>query len=180
MDSQHYFAYGSNINLEQMAVRCPAATPVCPVVLDDYRLAFRSCSSHYGVATIIPAQGEKVYGLLWQIIPRCERALDLYESFPRLYNKERITVGDRDGNRHSVMVYIMTREFSLDPAEPHQSYFAGIIQGYKQNGLPVRPLFEALQRTHIEMEQAERPPWHPLHIDNITRPRPRKKNGPER
>jgi len=40
MDEQLYFAYGSNINLEQMAVRCPAATPVCPVALDNYRLAF--------------------------------------------------------------------------------------------------------------------------------------------
>ena len=34
MAERLYFAYGSNINLEQMAVRCPAAQVVGPAVLD--------------------------------------------------------------------------------------------------------------------------------------------------
>ena len=89
MKEQMYFAYGSNINIGQMACRCPAATPVCPVVLDNYRLAFRGGG---GVATIIPAEGEKVYGLLWKLTPVCEQALDQYEGYPRLYVKEQVTV----------------------------------------------------------------------------------------
>ena len=36
MAERLYFAYGSNINLEQMAVRCPAAQVVGPAVLDGY------------------------------------------------------------------------------------------------------------------------------------------------
>ena len=36
-----YFAYGSNINLDQMAFRCPAAQVVSPVTLNGYRLLFR-------------------------------------------------------------------------------------------------------------------------------------------
>jgi len=180
MDEQLYFAYGSNINLEQMAVRCPAATPVCPVALDNYRLAFRGSFNFSGVATIIPAQGEKVYGLLWRITPACEQALDRYEGYSRLYGKEQVTVRDRNGQQYPVMVYIMAREFCLDPAEPSQSYFSGIVQGCKQNGIPVRPLFEAAQRTRIEAEQAERPSWYPLHFDNIKKPRHKKKNGPAR
>jgi len=180
MDGQLYFAYGSNINLEQMAVRCPAATPVCPVALDNYRLAFRGSFNFSGVATIIPAQGEKVYGLLWRITPACEQALDRYEGYPRLYGKEQVTVRDRNGQQYPVMVYIMAREFCLDPAEPSQSYFSGIVQGCKQNGIPVRPLFEAAQCTRIEAEQAERPSWYPLHFDNIKKPRHKKKNGPAR
>lgn len=180
MDEQLYFAYGSNINLEQMAVRCPAATPVCPVALDNYRLAFRGSFNFNGVATIIPAQGEKVYGLLWRITLACEQALDRYEGYPRLYGKEQVTVRDRNGQQYPVMVYIMAREFCLDPAEPSQSYFAGIVQGCKQNGIPVRPLFEAAQRTRIEAEQAERPLWLQMRFDNIKKPRHKKKNGPAR
>lgn len=38
MAERLYFAYGSNINLEQMAVRCPAAQVVGPAVLDGYEL----------------------------------------------------------------------------------------------------------------------------------------------
>lgn len=180
MDEQLYFAYGSNINLAQMAVRCPAATPVCPVVLDNYRLAFRGNMGFNGVATIIPSQGEKVYGLLWKLTPACELSLDRYKGYPSLYYKEQITVRDKEGNRYSVMAYVMAQEFCLEPAEPSHHYFAGIVQGCKQNHLPVRPLFEALQRTHIEAAQAERPLWYQLNFDNITKPRHRKKNEPER
>ena len=41
MTERLYFAYGSNINLEQMAIRCPAAQVVGPAVLDGYELLFR-------------------------------------------------------------------------------------------------------------------------------------------
>ena len=47
-----YFAYGSNINLDQMAYRCPAAQVVGPVVLEDYKLLFRGNARGNGVATI--------------------------------------------------------------------------------------------------------------------------------
>lgn len=35
-----YFAYGSNMNLNQMAFRCPDAEVVDTVRLEGYRLAF--------------------------------------------------------------------------------------------------------------------------------------------
>ena len=41
MEERLYFAYGSNINLDQMAFRCPNAEVEGPVTLDGYRLAFR-------------------------------------------------------------------------------------------------------------------------------------------
>lgn len=37
-----YFAYGSNMNLNQMAFRCPDAEVVESVRLEGYRLAFRT------------------------------------------------------------------------------------------------------------------------------------------
>ena len=68
-----YFAYGSNINLDQMAYRCPAAQVVGPVVLEGYELLFRGNASGNGVATIKPKEGQQVHGLLWRITPGCER-----------------------------------------------------------------------------------------------------------
>ncbi len=179
MEETLYFSYGSNIDLKQMAVRCPAATPVRPVVLDNYRLAFRGNLGFNGVATILPARSEKVYGLLWRITPADERALDRYEGYPNLYGKERITVRDRDGNTYTVMAYIMTREHIREPAEPSEPYFQGIVNGYRENGLPARPLFEALQRTRIELAELDaqsfrpepNPPW---------KPRSHKKSDPQR
>ena len=39
-----YFAYGSNINLEQMDYRCPDATVIGPVTLENYELLFRAAA----------------------------------------------------------------------------------------------------------------------------------------
>ena len=49
-----YFAYGSNINLDQMAQRCPDAQVVGPVTLENYELLFRGNLRGAGVATIAP------------------------------------------------------------------------------------------------------------------------------
>ena len=118
MAERLYFAYGSNINLEQMAVRCPAAQVVGPAVLDGYELLFRGNRRGTGVATIEPLPGSQVHGLLWKLTPECERSLDVYEGYPRLYEKENITVRTGDGKDVVVMAYIMTGELWRDPTIP--------------------------------------------------------------
>ena len=68
MAEKLYFAYGSNINLEQMEYRCPAAKAVGPVILENYELLFRGNTRGNGVATIAPREG------LWistRAIPGC-------------------------------------------------------------------------------------------------------------
>lgn len=141
-----YFAYGSNINLDQMAHRCPNAQVVGPVVLEDYKLLFRSNSNRNGVATIRPHKGRKVHGLLWKITPECERALDVYEGFPRLYNKQDVIVRDNSGREITVMAYVMT-DLCKEPAMPSSYYYNGIMAGYRQNGLPVSALRRVWQQT---------------------------------
>ena len=57
MEDRYYFAYGSNMNLEQMKYRCPAAEVVENVRLENYRLAFRGRAPGNGVATVLPEKG---------------------------------------------------------------------------------------------------------------------------
>ena len=45
MEENLYFAYGSNLDLEQMAQRCPDAEIVGPVRLENYELRFRGAAS---------------------------------------------------------------------------------------------------------------------------------------
>ena len=125
MAERLYFAYGSNINLEQMAVRCPAAQVVGPAVLDGYELLFRGNRRGTGVATIEPLPGSQVHGLLWKLTPECERSLDVYEGYPRLYEKENITVRTGDGKDVVGMAYIMTGELWRDPTIPSPAYYGG-------------------------------------------------------
>lgn len=149
---KYYFAYGSNINLNQMERRCPNATVVESVVLPDHELLFRGNSSGCGVATIRPKEGSQVHGLLWRITERCERSLDIYEGFPHLYKKAPVTVQNSKGESISVMAYIMTEERHLVPVPPSIGYYDGIEEGFKQNGLPRSELREALKKVWQEYE----------------------------
>lgn len=153
-ESSLYFAYGSNINLEQMAYRCPAARIVGPVSLENYELLFRGNASGNGVATIAPKEGGLVHGLLWRITPACERALDIYEGYPRLYGKQLVTVADREGRSLTVMAYVMTDDARWQaPTMPSEFYYKGIQDGYRQNGLPVSELKKAWEHCAREVDQ---------------------------
>ena len=148
-DGKLYFAYGSNINLDQMAHRCPAAEVVGPVILENYRMLFRGNRRGRGVATIAPSKGQKVHGLLWKITPECERSLDVYEGWPSLYEKRSVEVRDRTGQEATVMVYVM--DVFREPAEPSVCYYSGILEGYQQNGLPVAALERAVEHCTKEV-----------------------------
>lgn len=145
--TQYYFAYGSNINLEQMKERCPAAKAVGPVTLADYELRFRG----HGFATVAAKKGSTVHGLLWELTPACEQALDRYEGYPRHYTKEQVSVRTLDGAVISVMAYIMAEPLCRQPALPSPYYYRAIQQGFEANGLPVESLEEAWNRTIDEV-----------------------------
>ena len=141
MADKLYFAYGSNINLEQMDYRCPDATVVGPVVLENYELLFR----RGGFATIAPKEGGRVHGLLWSITPECERSLDLYEGYPRFYGKEMMDV-ELDGKTISAMVYVMTpgQEFGI----PSDHYANVIWEGYESAGFDTQVLEDAINHAY--------------------------------
>ena len=57
-----YFAYGSNLDADQMRTRCPTARAVSQARLPDHRLAFTHPSRRWrgGSADIVPAAGQAV------------------------------------------------------------------------------------------------------------------------
>ena len=170
-----YFAYGSNLDLDQMARRCPDAEPLCNAVLDNYSLEFRGRSDGTGVATILPHKGRKVYGVLWALTPGCERSLDRWEGCPNVYDKRTVAVRDEDGNRISVMTYAMTHEKTREPALPSNEYYQRILRGYQQNELPTRALTLAMQRNRDEVAGRRR-----ILIGKPEPGRKKGKNGHER
>ena len=81
-----YLAYGSNLNHQQMAERCPNANYLGNTELKDWRLIFKS------VATIEKDLGKYVPVGVFQITDECEKALDIYEDYPQLYDKKELDV----------------------------------------------------------------------------------------
>lgn len=159
IEEQMYFAYGSNMNLDQMAYRCPAAEAVCTAKLEGYELFFAGRPGN-GVASIRPKQGGTVVGVLWKLTEACEKSLDHYEAFPALYGKETVRVRGSDGMEHRVMAYTMQEPYSRIPAMPSMGYLAGILAGCEQNGVDEKPILRAVLDTDRELSVFEKRQSH--------------------
>lgn len=137
-----YFAYGSNLNVDEMKLRCPGAVSICKCTLQDYHLAFRN-----GFLTIEPMKGMCVPCVIWQISDEDEQTLDRYEGYPEFYRKENITVEVTSGfvKPHGIlitgMIYIMVDGFPLQ--KPSDSYFNTVLRGYNDFGISQRWLIKA-------------------------------------
>ncbi len=146
MTKKLYAAYGSNINLEQMAYRCPHSTGAGTAMLKGYELQFR----HH--ATIEPNEESEVPVLLWELDPQDEKFLDRYEGEPKYYRKENISL-ELNGETVEAMVYIMNGDTPLEA--PTEQYYGIIKQGYKENGLDTSYLETAFEPVGEVQEQCE-------------------------
>jgi len=141
MSNKLYIAYGSNLNLEQMANRCPTAKVVGASKINNYRLLFRGANAG-AVATIEHHKGASVPVLVWEITPADETALDRYEGWPFLYRKETLKVR-LNGKYVTAMVYIMNegRPFG----QPSCYYYSTILEGYKSADFNIEILKQAVE-----------------------------------
>ncbi len=148
-----YFAYGANLNIDNMKYRCPNAKPVVKFSMPNYKLVFK------GVADIENSVNDSVEGVLWDITNKCEQALDVFEGFPFLYRKEYFTIkmsgklADDFGTNTDVMFYAMNRS---NYGEPNISYFNCILDGYLANKLNTDFLYDAL----LHAQENESPTYY--------------------
>ncbi len=136
---RYYIAYGSNMNVEQMRHRCPRAVVVGTSTVKDYELLFRG-GKRGAVATIEPREGASVPVVIWSITPTDEKALDLYEGYPKLYEKENFVV-ELNGEEITAMAYIMTPGRAEGTPAPY--YLQTIECGYDKFDIPKKGLFDA-------------------------------------
>ena len=142
-DKRLYLAYGSNLNKEQMAYRCPTARPVGAAMIYGWELVFR------GVADIVKSKDPNMLlpvGI-WEIEPGDEYELDLYEGYRKngkgLYDKIKVS---------GIMTYQMTRR---EIARPATSYFNTILQGYHDFGLDTSYLYDAAGWAGYQSNQSD-------------------------
>lgn len=150
-----YIAYGSNLNLPQMAFRCPTAKVVGASEIKDYGLLF--CGGRRNsVATVEPLKGSSVPVLLWTLKERDLQALDRYEGYPHLYRKEILDV-ELKGRTVPAMVYIMNEGHPY--GSPSDYYLNVIMEGYRTAGFDTEILEQAVERCiQLAQEQQEKEP----------------------
>lgn len=98
-----YFAYGSNMNPDQMKTRCPGAEAICPAKLKNYCLAERL------YADIDPEEGSNVYGVLYSVPEDEMKEMDRHEGAPHTYRRIKVEVEFAMRPRKAV-TYILTPE----------------------------------------------------------------------
>ena len=144
-----YFAYGMNTNKAQMAVRCPKAQSLGRAILPEHEFRF---SVH---ADVIPDPGFNTEGVLWEITPECEKALDALEGYPTYYLKKIVTV-EYNETFVKAMVYYMTGD--LPDSYPSDGYLNMLMEGYREHDVDNRQIYSSLaliqqlERKHLETQ----------------------------
>ena len=108
MEKRYYIAYGSNLNVRQMRMRCPSARIIGTSVLKDYELLFKG-SKTGSYHTVEKKSGVSVPVAVWEVTAEDEKALDRYEGFPNFYYKKELTLpikGIRTGKIRKCRVFV--------------------------------------------------------------------------
>ena len=132
-----YFAYGADLDADQMTRRCPDATDPRPATLPDHDWLINA----RGVATVEPFAGSEVHGVLWRISGRDLAGLDRHR-LTRLQH----TVHTDDGPADAYLLVDHTTE----PGAPPPGYLERVIGDAQRHGLPAQWL-DFLRR------------WDPVH-----------------
>lgn len=141
-----YFAYGSNMQLDQIRERCPSARFVCAARLKGHRLAFTRLSKNRqcGVADVVQSTGAEVWGTVFQIDETEIGVLDKSEGFrpgrqrtENAYERNEMHVERAGEGRQPLAVWTYTVVTKLDPnPKPSQEYKQLILDGARMWSLP--------------------------------------------
>jgi gamma-glutamylcyclotransferase (GGCT)/AIG2-like uncharacterized protein YtfP len=151
----YYFAYGSNMDQEQMEKRreegpermslrhiWPAhwdskpasAIPIGKATLSNYKLCFNKISSIDSTiqyASVVPSEGSNVEGVLYKLDKKFIKVLDFYEGVESdQYTRELVNV--TANKAYDCLVYIAHPQATLSPTaegKPSKQYLDTIITG---------------------------------------------------
>lgn len=147
MSKRYYIAYGSNLNIPQMRMRCPGARIIGTSVIEDYQLLFKG-SKTGSYLTIEPKGGAEVPVVIWEVTESDEKALDRYEGYPNFYYKKEMNldikgIRTKKVRRRDAFVYIMHEEREL--GIPSWYYVNTCLDGYRAFGFDEKYLFDAIK-----------------------------------
>lgn len=136
------FAYGSNMDPEQMKKRCPNSDVSASVAqANGWELHFprRSDKRGGGVASIRRSASPRasVWGVVYVILQRDLPGLDRHEGVHLgRYRRDRIAVRERNGSKYQAWAYFAIPDASTSSYLPSRDYLNHLIKGARHFGLP--------------------------------------------
>lgn len=132
-----YFAYGSNLCMDQMLARTGftpiAAVPPRIARLPGYRLAFNMRGENGQIYANIVCPGANVFGVLYYF---SAVVLDKLDPFEKGYHRETIVAVDQSGHSTEAATYVADSENIFDGGTPNAEYLERILRGGRHHGLP--------------------------------------------
>ena len=87
MEKRYYIAYGSNLNVRQMRMRCPSARIIGTSVLKDYELLFKG-SKTGSYLTVEKKSGISVPVAVWEVTAEDGKSPGPLRGLPELLLQE--------------------------------------------------------------------------------------------
>lgn len=145
VERELYFAFGSNMDPEQMARRLRDPWPIGPAVLLEYRRTFPLYSQRWGggVASAARSAGHRLHGVLYELTAEDLEQLDGWENVRTdgwgHYKRERVTVQTTAGRGVEAWTYIARPGRSH---KPPREYVETMLRGATHFRLPASALNE--------------------------------------
>lgn len=144
---RYYLAYGSNLNMKQMKLRCPGARVMGTAYIHGYGLFFKG-SKTGAYLTVEPRENGIVPVAVWEVTERDELALDRYEGFPAFYYKAELPIRytgicTKKEREAEAFIYIMHEEREI--GMPSRFYVQTCAEGYRDFGFDETYLAEAIE-----------------------------------
>ena len=137
----YMFAYGTNINQEEMHRHCPNAVFRGYGVLEGFQLVFSGYTGH-AIATLKKQKGSSVKVAVWEMSPEDYYTIDNYEKFPYLYRREKVVVSVL-GRKVKGSVYLLKQ--NLQSNLPSEQYLAMLRNAFDQAGWEHDEINQALE-----------------------------------
>ena len=156
-----YFAYGSNLDLMLIQLKCPDAQFVSTARFDGYRICFPRKSFVRDCATISvePDVGESVWGALYEIEASDLKRLDEREGYDPRRDRDkneryRMTVRVEGSDERSVVAEVYVSPPGENPGLPSPHYIGYLVASAAECGLPKSHLVKlAAHMPSIHQEQ---------------------------
>ncbi|HEY1888082.1 MAG TPA: gamma-glutamylcyclotransferase family protein [Roseiarcus sp.] len=124
-----YFAYGSNMDVDAMARRCPRSKTLGLARLERHRLT----AMREGWLTAVRDPSSAVHGVLWSLALSDVAALDRYEGlFEGLYAKLMQAVIAESSPKRAIVYF----GANAGPGVPRPAYIAEVLAAAKSWPLP--------------------------------------------
>lgn len=135
---QWYFAYGSNLFIDQKVARTGHIRSAVVCRLPGYRFAFNKQGRGGNIyANIMHDAMAEVWGVAYLCNPEALDVMDSYEGVANGdYKRIQVTVEKEAGEEFEAIAYVACDDFVCEPGRPMATYLRKILSGARHHSLP--------------------------------------------